>query len=122
MPTIRRTAENLIVTRGGLPSCSCCDDITCDPDVTTIYAEITLNPLSDSPEVIYLTMTGSLNSGGSFSGGGGSLNWNGEKWVLSYSGIDSTEGVFTRCDLQGYYYGENDTDTFDATISFTPLP
>jgi hypothetical protein len=123
MPNIRRTTDNKIVTKDGLPSCACCGESNCEPDVVEVYAELLLNQFGDDPSVVYITMTGSLNVGGGyFSGDGGTLYWNGEKWRLEYASFGTDEGVFEGCDPQGYYYGETETDTLDATISYTPLP
>lgn len=58
MPTIK-TQAGKVVTKGGLPSCTCCDDGTCDPDETTYCVDLAFLGGGNST----YTVVGSLNSG-----------------------------------------------------------
>lgn len=37
MPTIKRTAEGKIITKGGKPSCTCCDSCVCNFYISFVY-------------------------------------------------------------------------------------
>lgn len=116
MPTIRRTAENKIITKDGKPSCGCCGP--CTPDVLTVYVEQSVGP-------VYFEMDGSLNVGTFLSDPAGfSIEWIGGEWVMSQLGIDfePLQDNTIRCDPQGIYRLEVDDTTLDFTVSFSPLP
>lgn len=126
MPTIKTTAAGLIITKGGKPSCSCCGP--CSPDVTTVYVEHVIDPLG-SPEVTYVTLTGSLNAG-TFIGAGPSglleLIWGGisSGWYIqdgTIGTVPENTALTRRCNPQGLYDGSA-YGMLEATVSFTPLP
>jgi hypothetical protein len=109
-----KTIGGLIVTRGGLPSCTCCN--ACNPDETSIDVEM-LN--FDETIVTYFSMTGSLNHGG-YSGGGYVLTWTDGIWTLGQDGYFGESPP--RCDPQGIYYinGAGPEDFITLTLSFPP--
>ena len=121
---IKITAGGKIITKGGLPSCTCCGP--CSPNVTTIYMEHVVDP-GGSNTVTYITLTGSLNDGtftGTGPGGTISVSWDtiSEEWDVA----DDTYGTVAdylqtpnRCDPDGVY---TEDGTYEVTISFTPLP
>jgi len=115
MPTIKLNSSGLIITKGGLPSCTCCG--VCSPNITTVYAEMDITSESG---LSYETLTGSLNSG-EFVGERLILSYSGESWFVQAQeiGTFSPIPVLTRCDPFGEYFNATGLDT--VIISATPF-
>jgi len=125
MAIIKVTSSGLVITKSGLPTCTCCDGSgPCDPDVLMLYVEYQ----NDDASFSYYELTGSLNAG-SFTGTGTygplSLTWDAgeEEWILDDSNhayIIPSETPQDRCDAeQVYFFPATNTA---AMTSFSPLP
>lgn len=126
MPTIKLTSSGLVITKGGLPSCSCCG--VCSPDVLAVYSEVVFDPGGTPSTSEWVLDEGSdqgLNAG-FFIGGAGlaGLYWDTEldpnQWIFIVSEITGiatgVDGPITnRCNPSGVY--ENGAE-FNATVSF----
>lgn len=127
MPTIKINTSGLVITKGGLPSCTCCNGL-CSPDVLAVYSEVVFDHGGTPSTSEYVLDEGSdqgLNAG-FFIGGAGlaGLYWDTEldpnQWIYLIAEVDGIatgiDGPITsRCDPQGVY--ENGAE-FNATVSF----
>ena len=123
---IKITAGGKIITKGGLPSCTCCGP--CSPDVTTVYVEYVDDPLG-TPSVGYFEMTGSLNAEEFTGGVSGTATLRTEtpgsdQWIFDDPSYGQAYGLGTfRCDPQGEYSDADGVENeYSVTVSFTPLP
>ncbi len=120
---IKTTTSGLVITRGGLPSCTCCG--LCSPEVTTVYVE-ELNTTTSA--VTYYTLTGSLNDG-FFTGLNSESLIVRLDWLLDYywgCTVDAGDEIVPsfeppRCDPQAVYEASGD-DLYYLTVSFLSLP
>jgi hypothetical protein len=129
MPTIKLNTSGLVITKGGLPSCTCCG--LCSPNVFFVYSEVVFDPggtPSTSEWVLDEASAGGLNAG-FFIGGAGlaGLYWDTDlepnEWVFYISEIEGLASgidgpITSRCNPQGVYKKGSE---FNATVSFLPF-
>ena len=67
MPTIKITAEGKVITKGGLPSCTCCGSCSITWDTSVYYGIMGSNPwvVTENGGRIRFNIEDSLNCGGS---------------------------------------------------------
>lgn len=131
MPVLKITPDGKIITRGGLPSCTCCG---CSPDYSTVYAELVDDPggVRGGPFTTYPVLTGGLNAG-SFENTESAyfiqLVWDtvAGEWYVSIAEFGfafGTPAITDRCAPWGVYdyAGDEITGGFTVTISATALP
>ena len=129
MPTIKINSSGLVITKGGLPSCTCCG--VCSPDVLVVYSEVVFDPDGTPSTSAYVLDEGSdqgLNAGFFFGGAGlASLYWDTEldpnQWIYIIAEVDGLASgvdgpIASRCNPAGVY--ENGAE-FTATVSFLPF-
>lgn len=90
------TPDGKVITRGGLPSCTCCG---C-PEQTAVCVA---TGFDFDPPVSQSLFLGSISSG-SFTDSGIVLSWDGTEWNIDGVGYG---GNVTRCDPTGYYWYGN---------------
>jgi hypothetical protein len=129
MPTIKLTAEGKIITKGGLPSCTCCG--------TTLYVEhIEYYLIYPDSVVSYFEMTGTVGAGFTGTGPGGKFTLVYDvvagRWFMTdpVYGISSSLLITDTTDPAAPAGAYWDADVFTvrpypdyvAYVSLTPLP